>query len=85
MKKKFLAYQSRVKRKPLIKKDTFLSRVFDSSLNGWPAYITETDLQPFFDRRNKITLEQGVILWGMPVVVPEKFRARLLLELHEEH
>lgn len=67
------------------KVDSILSRVFDFTLNGWPAHVTDTDLQPFFDRRNELTLEQGVILWGMRVVVPEKLRTRLLLELHEEH
>lgn len=34
------------------KEDSILSRVFDFTLNGWPAHVTDTDLQPFFDRRN---------------------------------
>lgn len=34
------------------KEDSILSRVFDFTLNGWPAHVLDTDLQPFFDRRN---------------------------------
>lgn len=67
------------------KVDSILSRVFDFTLNGWPAHVTDTDLQPFFDRRNELTLKQGVIMWGMRIVIPEKLRDQLLLELHEEH
>ncbi|XP_062604119.1 uncharacterized protein K02A2.6-like [Saccostrea cucullata] len=36
-------------------------------------------------RRNELTLEKGLLLWGMRVVIPDKFRGRLLLELHDEH
>lgn len=67
------------------KVDSILWRVFDFTLNGWPDHVTDTDRHPFFDSRNELTLEQGVILWGMRVVIPEKLRDLLLLELHEEH
>lgn len=58
------------------KVDSILSRVFDFILNGCPAHVTDTDLQPFFDRRIELTLEQVVILWCMRVVIPEKLRNR---------
>ncbi|XP_062614634.1 uncharacterized protein K02A2.6-like [Saccostrea cucullata] len=67
------------------RRDPILSRVYDFTLNGWPAHVEDSDLQPFFDRRNELTLEKGLLLWGMRVVIPDKFRGRLLLELHDEH
>lgn len=36
------------------REDSNLLRVFDFTLNGWPAHITDTYLQPFFDRRNDL-------------------------------
>ncbi|XP_062589262.1 uncharacterized protein K02A2.6-like [Saccostrea cucullata] len=67
------------------RRDPILSRVYDFTLNGWPAHVEDSDLQPFFDRRNELTLEKGLLMWGMRVVIPDKFRGRLLLELHDEH
>ncbi|XP_061165874.1 uncharacterized protein K02A2.6-like [Saccostrea echinata] len=67
------------------RRDPIMSRMFDFTLNGWPAHVEDAGLQPFFDRRNELTLEKGLIWWGMRVIIPEMFRGRLLLELHEEH
>ena len=36
-------------------------------------------------KRSELTVEGGCVLWGARVVVPEKFRRKLLNELHSNH
>jgi hypothetical protein len=67
------------------KVDKLLSRVYELTLNGWTSHMIDSDLQPYFERRNHLTIEQGIILWGIRVVVPEVLRKRILEEIHEEH
>ena len=51
---------------------------------GWPETV-ETDLKPFFHRRNELSVQQGCILWGPRVVIPPQGRKDMLKELHQEH
>ena len=69
------------------KSDPILSRVIRFTLDGWPSKLLEADeeLKPFFHRRNEITLEQGVLMWGVRVIVPELGRTRVLEEVHTGH
>lgn len=67
------------------RKDVLLCKVYDCIQNGWPNRVTDNELKPFFNRRNELSVEQGVILWGLRVVIPAKYRQRLMAELHEEH
>ena len=52
--------------------------------DGWPDKLPmdQLDLQPFFCRRNELSLEGDVLLWGMRVIIPKQFRAEILDELH---
>lgn len=69
------------------RKDKTLSRVMRHTLDGWPKHLPEEDkdLQPFFVRRLEITIEQGILLWGMRIMVPLKMRSAILHEVHEGH
>ena len=64
--------------------DTVLSMVFHYVRSGWfreiPAY-----LQPYSNRRNELTVEEGCILWGYRVIIPKCVRGKLLQELHRDH
>lgn len=63
-----------------------LSKVLYLTRNGWPeAEDLHTDLQPYYNRRNEISIEEGCLLWGLRTIIPEKFRDTLLRELHESH
>ena len=62
-----------------------LSKVFQCCLSGWPHVEMEDELEPFYRRRYELSLEDGCVLWGSRVVVPEKYRVRILEELHECH
>ena len=66
------------------RKDTILARVFDYTMNGWPGQV-EDEYLPYHQRRNEISVDQGVLLWGMRVIVPTKLQERMLDELHIEH
>ena len=69
------------------RKDKTLSRVMRHTLDGWPKQLSEEDkdLQPFFVRRLEITVEQGILLWGMRIIIPLKMHSAVLKEVHEGH
>jgi len=66
--------------------DPLLSRVLHFIINGWPnsTDISE-ELKPYYTRREQLTSEQGCILWGIRVVIPDKYRKSILNVLHENH
>ena len=67
------------------KKDPTLAKVLQHTLNGWPSYTDDPKLKPYFQRKEEITVECGVLQWGVRVIVPDKFKKRLLNEIHEGH
>ncbi len=67
------------------RKNPVLSKVLDLTLSGWPSYVTDESLKPFLVRRDQLSTDQGCVLWGSRVIIPPKYRERLLSELHEGH
>ena len=67
------------------RRDPTLSRVYELTLNGWPAAATADNLKPYFQRRHELSTENGCILWGRRVIIPPQLRDRLLEDLHETH
>lgn len=67
------------------KRDPILSKVWHYAMKGWPEYIKDEVLKPYFTRRDQITCEQGCLLWGYRVIIPNKLRLQLLDELHASH
>ena len=51
---------------------------------GWP-YNQDPELNPFFMRRDEITLQSGCLMWGIRVIIPPKLRPEVLKELHQGH
>ena len=64
--------------------DPILSKVLRYTKGNWPKQIPRC-LQPFFDRRFELTVEEGCLLWGYRVIVPKCLREKLLQELHKDH
>ena len=64
--------------------DPILGKVLHYTRYGWPD-IVPSELQPYFNRRNELTIESNCILWGIRVVIPNKFHKKVLNELHESH
>ena len=69
------------------RKDPILSKVVKYCEIGWPTTIPPEDsaLIPYFRKRNELSLESGCLLWGSRVVIPTKYHAALLTELHGGH
>ena len=62
-----------------------MSRVLSRTLNGRPARNSNRDVQSCFNRRTELSVEGGVLFWGLHIMVPPAFCDRLLEELHEQH
>ena len=68
-------------------RDTVLSKVKRYTQSGWPDTLDteDADLKPFHNRRNELSLEDNVLLWGNRVVIPFCFQSRVLDVLHSTH
>ena len=64
--------------------DLILSKVYSCVNQGWPRSVSE-GMKPYFLRRNELSVQQGCLLWGIRVIVPIKYRKKVLMELHENH
>ena len=64
--------------------DRVLSKVHRYVKSGWPATVSD-QLQPYFNRQHELTVEEGCVMWGIGVLIPQKLRKKLLCELHTDH
>ena len=67
------------------RRESVLARVLKYTLTGWPNYVTDEELKPYFTRKHELSTEQGCLLWGTRTIIPNSLRIRLLRELHEDH
>ena len=65
-------------------RDPVLSRVRHQVLKGWQD-SSDTDIQPFQQRKLELSVQDGCLLWGHRVIVPPQGRDRMMKELHEGH
>ena len=65
-------------------RDPALSKVKSYLLKGWPERIPQV-LKPYQSKIAELTIEDGCLLWGGRVVVPESLREIIKKELHQEH
>lgn len=66
-------------------RDALLSRVRQYVLQGWPEKLPDVDLQPYWNRRNELSILGGCVFWGARVVAPPQARVQILKELHVSH
>ena len=69
----------------IVQKDPVLSRVYEYTLSGWSKECKDESLQPYWNRRDELSIEDGCLLWGRRVIVPDRFRKEILEELHFSH
>lgn len=69
------------------KKDVLLRRVLNYVLYGWPNNQPDFDseLKPYLQRQAELTIENGIVMWGHRIIVPQTLRQPLLKELHCGH
>ena len=66
--------------------DPVLSCAMYYILHGWPAEKCIPDeLKIYYNKQDEFTVEGGCILRGTRAVIPTKFQAAVLLELHLNH
>ncbi|XP_056132701.1 uncharacterized protein K02A2.6-like, partial [Lampris incognitus] len=56
-------------------------------MQRWALRLMAYDysIEPYFNRRNELSVEQGCILWGIRIIIPPAHRERLLYDLHQGH
>ena len=65
--------------------DIILSNVLQFlKTNSWPKDLG-IQYRPYYDKRDELSLEHDVILWGLRVVIPSSLRCKVLEELHAQH
>lgn len=68
-----------------INKDLTLKTVVRYILRGWPKKVTDVKMRPYFLSRNELSYENGCIMRGHKILIPETLRPRILSELHKSH
>ena len=66
-------------------KSPIVSCVLEYTRSGWPPQVDDARLEPHFNRRHELSVEQDCLMWGLRVIIPEKFQEQLLEELHMAH
>ena len=69
------------------KKDPVLVELEKMICSGWPEKKddVEQSLKPFFNFRDELTVQHGVIYRGERVVVPLKLRKDMIQRIHSSH
>ncbi len=66
--------------------DPELAMVFEYVQHGWPGKsAVSSSLNPFYQRKEELSVLNGCLLWGARVVIPKSYRAHVLTQLHEGH
>ena len=65
--------------------DPVLSQVKVLLEQGWAEGVKSTELPAYYSRRSELSLQDGIVMWGSRVVIPDQGRAILLEQLHETH
>lgn len=65
--------------------DPLMSRVRQFILSGWPSTINDEMLKPYFSKRTELSVQDGCVLWGNRVIIPNIGQPEVLQELHEAH
>jgi hypothetical protein len=65
-------------------RDKIISKVYYYVIHGWPKLVSD-DLKPYKDKHTDLSVEQGCLMLGYRVVIPNKSRKSILDELHSTH
>lgn len=64
--------------------DPILRRIREFVISGWPENIDE-NLKMYKTKEKELTVENGCLMWGYRVIIPECLRKEILGELHSSH
>lgn len=68
-------------------KDLVLKKIMGYVKHGWPNLTPEegVELKAFYQRKDELAVEQGILMWGYKVVIPSSLRNFVLKDLHSSH
>ncbi len=66
-------------------RDPILSKVLNFVHRGWPDKCPSEELRQYYLRKEELTIEDSILLWGLRVVVPQTLRFTMLNLLHDTH
>lgn len=65
-------------------KDILMKQVCNFVMFGWPKHCDQT-LKPYYNCRYEISLENGCLMRGHKLIIPNQLRHTVLSELHRSH
>lgn len=65
--------------------DPLLAQVYQQVQQGWSFTDPDTLMQPYYRRKDELSIHHGCILWGTRVIIPPAGRSIILDQLHEAH
>ena len=65
-------------------RDPDLSHVLEHTKQGWSTKCEE-ELEPYYRRKDELTVQDSCLMWGTCVLIPSKYRIQALNELHSGH
>ena len=64
--------------------DPVLGKVYHYVIGGWPSHVPD-ELKPYKNRETELSTENGCLMWGVRVVVPQSLHAQVLKTIHANH
>ncbi|CAB3256144.1 unnamed protein product [Arctia plantaginis] len=67
-------------------KDSILNKIYGFIMFGWPTNYEYNNIEKkYYNKRDNLHINQGCIIWGYRIVVPNTLRNCILKEIHEGH
>ncbi|CAA9999650.1 unnamed protein product [Nesidiocoris tenuis] len=76
---------SRDRLKKESKKDPILRKIIQWVSTTWPQETTLEEIRPYFKRKDEISVEEGVVVWGGRIIIPSALQHETLDHLHQGH
>lgn len=54
------------------RRDPILGKLFNYITYGFPQKVIDNEVKKYFSRKDELNVDQGVIMWGYRVVIPQK-------------
>ena len=66
------------------RRDKILGKVYRYVIEGWPSHVPD-ELKQYKSRETELSTENGCLMWGIRVVVPQVLHSQVLKTLHANH
>ncbi|XP_048481336.1 uncharacterized protein K02A2.6-like [Plutella xylostella] len=65
--------------------DATLKTVIKYLLIGWPKKVKCKNILPYFNCKNDLEIDNGCLMRGHRIIIPQVYRTRMIHELHKGH